>query len=372
MKKLLVAIAIIIGIVFSIPIAYAQQNTIPEEYQLNIFKAKILSVEEIHYSADSKTQIAQIEVLNRELKGTIAEVRNTLTGNPVYDIDLKDGRLVTVHMEEWENGNIYFYVLGYERSNYILQVIGIFLVSLILIGGKKGLKAIVALGVTILLVIYLLIPLLLRGFNPIPISILVCALSSFITLTIIAGWNKKSISAIIGTVAGLVVGGLVAYIYGIVARLTGFNSAEAQMLLYIPDRIELDYRGLLFSGILIGALGAAMDVSISISSALSELYDQDPKLSFKQIINHGMNIGRDIMGTMANTLVLAYAGGALSMIMIFVAFNKTLHEIVNLDSFATEILRAAAGSIGLLFAIPFTAVSFAVLSKKRKCGVNKK
>ncbi len=355
-------------------IIYGAQNQImSEEYHLDLYKARVTKIKQIveDVASGNKTQIAEIKIINKEHKGMVTEVTNTMTGNSLYDIELKKGILVSIHKEQWESGEVFFYVIGYERVNYVMQIIGIFLIALILIGGRKGIKAIVALSVTIFLVLYVLIPLLLKGHNPTLVSIAVCALATVITLTIIAGFNKKSLSAIIGTVGGLMIGGSLAYFYGVAAKLTGFSSAEAQMLMYLPERIEFDYRGLLFCGIIIGALGAAMDVSISIASALTEIWEKDANLSFRQMVKHGMNIGRDIMGTMANTLILAYTGASLSMFLIFIGFNKSANEIINLDSVTTEIIRAVAGSIGLLFAIPLTAVTFALLSDQRFKNINK-
>ncbi len=345
----------------------APNQIMPEEYHLNLYRAKVIDIKEIieDTATSSKTQIVKIKIMNKDHKGFVTEVTNTMTGNTLYDIVLKKGMLISVHKEEWETGEVFFYVIGYERVNYVIQIIALFLICLIVIGGQKSIKAIVALSVTIFLILYVLIPLLLRGFSPIVISIAVCALATVITLSTIAGFNKKSLSAIIGTIGGLIIGGCIAYFYGVTAKLTGFNSAEAQMLMYLPERITFDYRGLLFCGIIIGALGAAMDVSISIASALTELLERDAKLSLSQIVRHGMNIGRDIMGTMANTLILAYTGASLTMLLIFIGFNKSVNEIINLDSVTTEIIRAIAGSIGLLFAIPLTAVTFALLSGKR-------
>jgi len=164
----------------------------------------------------------------------------------------------------------------------------------------------------------------------------------------------------------LVLGGLIAYIFGIVARLSGFSSPDASMLLYLPDAIAFDFRGLLFAGIIIGALGAAMDVAISIASSLTELQRENPNISAKNMIKAGFNIGHDIMGTMINTLVLAYAGGALTMLLLFVGFGTSFHHIVNLDFFATEVVRAVAGSIGLLFAIPITIAAFVTIPWKER------
>jgi uncharacterized membrane protein len=353
------------------PVKALNNQYVPEEYQLNLYKAKVLTIKDVIVDSIDEdntitTQIAEVKIYNKEYKGLITEVRSTLTGNPIYDITLKEGQMISVHAELNNDDSISFYVIGYERSNYILQLIIIFLLCLIILGGIKGLKAIIALSITILLILYVLIPLLLKGYNPIVISVVVCAIATLITLTIIAGFNKKSTSAILGTVGGLLIAGIIAFLYGILAKLTGFNSAEAQMLLYLPEQIAFNYKGLLFAGIIIGALGAVMDVSISISSALTEIEKENPKIKINELFNHGMTIGRDIMGTMANTLILAYTGSTLSMLLIFVGFQKTLNEIINLDSVATEILRAIAGSIGLIFAIPITTIAYIFITNFNK------
>ncbi|WHH57300.1 YibE/F family protein [Petroclostridium sp. X23] len=341
-----------------------------EEPQTAIYKAKVVeikdTIEEEFQEGNMKviTQIASLRILNKDLKGKIVEVENTLMGNPAHDINLEPEVVVAVHMEKYEGEEPVFYVSSYERINYIFQIIGIFLVLLILFGGWKGFKSIVSLGITVFLVLYVMIPLLLKGTNPILLAVGVCGVSTIATMLIIAGWNRKAVSAIIGTVGGITAGGMIAYIYSVVARLTGLGTEDAQMLMFIPQKVAFNFQGLLFAGILIGALGAAMDVSISIASALTELVSKDEEIPFGQLFKHGMNIGKDIMGTMSNTLILAYTGGALSMIMLFAAYQTSWHEVLNFDFVATEIIRSVAGSIGLLFAIPITALSFALLHQR--------
>ncbi len=366
---LLITMTILINIGFS-GTCFASDVTedagIPQMY-----KAKVLEIKETireEYQEGNIVlirQIADVQILEKEHKNEIVEAVNNMSGNPAFDIDIKEGDMITVTIESGEYGEQSFVVTGYERTGYAVQIIGLFLILLIIIGRWKGFKSILSLGVTISLVFFVMIPLLLKGMNPILVSIGVCAIATIATMVIIAGWNKKSFSAMIGTVGGITIGGAIAYIYGIFAHLSGLGAQEAQMLNYIPQQIAFDYRGLLFAGILIGALGAAMDVSISIASALTELSHKDEKLSHRQMITHGMNIGKDIMGTMSNTLILAYTGGALSMILLFMAYNTPLRSIINLDIIMTEIVRSIAGSIGLLFAIPITAFSYAMLSKEK-------
>ncbi len=344
---------------------------IAEEYQLELYKARVLEIKDTLIFEDESgkvttVQIAKIEIMNKEYKGMISEIRNTLIGDPNYDIELRKGTNISVRATKDNENNISFYIMNYERTNSINSLVTIFVIFVLLIAGWKGFKALLALVITIILILYILIPFLLKGYNPILLSVIICALSTLITFIITTGFNKKSIAAIIGTIGGLIVGGVIAYLYGSITKITGLSSADATALLYLPNNVDFDFRGLLFAGIIIGALGACMDVAISISSSLTEIQKENPSISLNKLLRSGLNIGKDIMGTMINTLVLAYTGGALPILLIFTGFQKTYSEIINLDSIVTEIVRAIAGSIGLLFTIPFTILAFGVLSKIKK------
>lgn len=339
-------------------------NHFSEEYNYDLYRAKVIEISETKVVSGEQQQTiqeAKIVILNRDKKGTETIITNTLTNNELYDMPLTEGSIINVH---FENDNFYF--ISYDNLRPIMLLLIVFLISLIVIGGLKGIKSLLALLITLFLITFVMAPLLLKGYSPILISILTCALATIITFLIIVGYNQKSIAATIGTVGGLVIGGLIAYFFGIFARLTGFSSDDATMLLYMPNAIQFDFRGLLFAGIIIGALGAAMDVSISISSSLSELKRNNPLITIKQLIESGFNVGRDVMGTMINTLTLAYVGGTITIILLFVGLQTNLHHIINLDFIATEIVRAIAGSIGLLFAIPFTIFSFIAIGGEPK------
>ncbi len=155
-------------------------------------------------------------------------------------------------------------------------------------------------------------------------------------------------------------------------HLTGVASESEQMLNYLPLDIAFDFKGLLFAGILIGSLGACMDVAIELTSSLIEIKTHQPKITDKNLIQSGFNIGKDIMGTMVNTLILAYTGSSLSLLLLFVGFEKSVSEIINLESISTEILRAISGSIGLLFTIPITIFIFLLINKKKEKKVCEK
>ncbi|GFN35693.1 YibE/F family protein [Tepidimicrobium xylanilyticum] len=225
-------------------------------------------------------------------------------------------------------------------------------------------KAILTLGITIFIIVKILLPLMLKGINPIPISVLAAIVITIITILFIAGINTKSISAIIGTCSGVIIAGIIAYFVGSQVRLTGLSSEEATMLMFIPQRVDFDFRGLLFSGIILGALGAIMDVGMSIASSIEEIHNANKSFTRKELFNSGMNVGRDIMGTMTNTLILAYTGSSIPLLLLFMAYETSMIKVINLDIIATEIVRSLSGSIGLVLTIPLTALVSTFLIKR--------
>ena len=208
--------------------------------------------------------------------------------------------------------------------------------------------------------------LLIKGINPILASLGISIPVVIITLIIISGKNIKTLVAIIGTSLGVIISGILAFVFGNFAHLTGLADDSSISLAYIPQFRNLDYKGILFGTILIGAIGAIMDVAISIASALYEINELDSNISKKNMIISGMNIGKDMMGSMSNTLILAYVGTTLHLIVLFIVYRIRFVEIINLDSIATEIIRAMAGSIGLIITIPVTVVIGTAIYKKKK------
>jgi uncharacterized membrane protein len=211
-----------------------------------------------------------------------------------------------------------------------------------------------------------MLPLILRGVNPILVSVITAVLVTVVTIFLVAGINHKSISAIAGTSIGVIVAGVISYVVGNQASLSGLSAEEATMLMYIPQGIQFNFRHLLFAGIIMGALGAAMDVGISIASAIDEIHKANPRLSSRRLFRSGMNVGKDVMGTMVNTLILAYTGTSIPMLLLFMAYETELSKVFNLDVIATEIVRSLSGSIGLILTIPITAIIASYYAKDKR------
>ena len=279
----------------------------------------------------------------------------TVTNQP-----LKKGDKVYVYTT-FEDGKITSTEISYKNNNgYLLAIVLLYAGAIVIIGGSKGVKALVSLIITGLAVFIIIIPKIVDGVNPILVTILTSIAITIISLVIIAGFNKKALAAIIGTSGGFIIAGLFAIIFGNLMQLSGVCE-EARLLISVMDISTIDFKGILFAGIIIGALGACMDVSMSIASALYELKCEVPDITVGKMIRAGMNIGKDMMGTMTNTLILAYTGGAIITIMLFMGADLAFYEVINQEMMIEEVLRAIAGSFGLVTTIPFTTVVTSLL-----------
>lgn len=356
MKPLSIIIIAII-LMFSINLCVlADENVIPETKE-EIGKVLEIINEDTNqslelFNQDSKVQTVKIKIMSGEEEGKTITTENMLSGNPAYDMLLKKGDKVILNIEEIE-GTTEYNVANLYRFPMLMILLSIFVILVLAFGGITGLKSLLSLGFTYFLIFYFLIPNILNGMPPLLITILICFFATCGTILIISGINFKSLTAIIGTLGGVIAAGLMAIIAIKTAPLTGIPNHEAIGLWTgFPD---LNFKGILASAMIIGALGASMDVAISIASSIYEVKKANESSTMKDLIKSGMNVGKDIMGTMTNTLLLAYTGSGMFLLLI-VYKNVSLIKLLNLDSVVTEITAALAGSIGLVLCIPITAL----------------
>lgn len=311
------------------------------------------------------TQLLEVEVLSGPWKGSVLETYNYLTA--YANVDCSVGTRIIVRLEEGDNGEPYVVsVPNYDRGTILFGMLAVFALILVAIGGKKGLMALLGLVYTLAGVWFLLIPMILKGLPSIPSAIAVAALTAVASLLMLAGFSRKTLCAALGCVCGVAAAGLFAWAVGQITPISGFNMSEAEELVLRAYDSDLEIRGLLVSGILIAALGAVMDVAMSISSACWELREVDPTLSAGRLFRSGLNIGRDAMGTMANTLILAFAGASLNMLILFQVYGYPLIQILNSDGMAVELIQSVAGSVGILLTVPLVALFCARLMPPRR------
>lgn len=348
-------------------------DLIQENTTLHV-KAKVIEAGEPYIEEVSaykiKYQDVKVEVKEGDFKGEVLDAKYTVS----YDLEGKiEGYLLdkgnTVEIEIPlidggidEAGEVVVHDI--DRSGYIILLFVLFLVIILIVGKIQGLKAIIAFIITMLAIFLFMLPQIINGHDAIFITVLTSIIVIVLSFIIISGLQKKSIAAMIGTSGGIICAGIVALIFGVLAKLSG-GQEEAMYLSMNSQNIAFDFKDLLFSGIVIASLGAAMDVGMSIASALDELKQKNPNMVAKDLFKSGMNIGADVIGTMTNTLILAYVGGAINTVLLFMVNNVPLGEILNIEMIATDVISALAASVGVIFSVPITALAYAILNNKK-------
>lgn len=310
-----------------------------------------------------KQWLVRAKITSGQFTGRIIETIHYFGNNPAYDFQISVGDEVILSLDVENHVLKEAFVSDISRDGYLKYLLLIFIGSILLIGARQGIKTILSLAVTGWAVVKLLLPAILAGKDPLTVTVLVCTGITIITHMLITGFTRKSLAAISGTVTGIVIGGILARYVITLTRISGLSSEESRIFFFSYAEGKIDITGLLFAGIVLGSLGAVMDVAMSIASSINEIHRANPGLSFQDLVKSGLNVGRDIIGTMANTLILAYTGSALPLMLLVMANDIPYLKFINLDMIATEIIRALSGSIGLFLAVPFTALISAALCK---------
>lgn len=245
-------------------------------------------------------------------------------------------------------------VYSQDRGGVLLLFAVLYLVALVVIGGKQGLKGALGLAFTFLAIIFLYLPLVYLGWPPLWTSVLICAVTTAVTMYFIGGPTRKTVVASAGTVAGVVIAGLVAAIFGAATGISGWNVSDIETLITLWNTNGINVGELLFAGLLISSLGAVMDVAMSVASSMGEVLAQNPAMSRGALFASGMRIGRDMMGTDSNTLILAFAGGSVSMLVLDYAYDLPILQILNSNNIGISVMQGLAGSFGVVLAVPVT------------------
>lgn len=309
--------------------------------------------------------IFKCEITGGELKGkTVVVTQENLAGEVVKldTVSVGDKILVMPPADDAEEQEIapQWLLVGYDRTAPLIILAAVFAVLLIAFGRLQGLKTLVTLSLTCYAIFLVFIPSILSGHNPYLWSVLSCIYIIIMTLVIVSGFGKKTLAAIIGCSSGVAVAGLLVILSSLTLHLTGVATEDMSTVMGLST-LGVDLKPLTFAGIILGSLGAVMDVSVSISSSLKELHDQVEEPTFKGLVKSGITIGRDIMGTMANTLVLAYIGCEVATAVILINVGTSVYELLSTEYVVTEMLQMLVGSIGILLTIPLTAIVSAAL-----------
>ena len=302
-------------------------------------------------------QVVRVLMKTGELKGR--EIETTSSSGFLFGAPCTVGMKVVV-MQSLAGDTVVSSVYAQDREFQILAFAALYLLALCLIGGWQGAKGALGLVFTFGCILWVYLPLVYRGWSPFWSAVLVCAVTAVVTLWLVGGPTSKTLVATAGTVAGVVMAGVAASLFSLATGITGWNVSDIESLMTLWSTADIQVGGLLFSGLLISSLGATMDVAMSIASSMAEVQAQTPDISRRALFQAGMRVGRDMMGTDSNTLILAFAGGSVSMLVLDYAYDLPWLQIINSNNIGIAVMQGLAGSFGVVLSVPVT-VALAML-----------
>lgn len=346
-------------------------------------KAEVLDITKNQYETQQAfedvpvgKQYLTVEITSGDYAGQrFTDVVNNMSF--LYGTPVKVGDSVTLAVV-YENGTVTDLVLqDFDRTNPLLIVLALFLLITVLVGGKVGAKSLLSLSLSFICLFAVLIPLIIGGAPTLPTILGMCAYVTVVDFVILDGVNKKTLCAIIGTVAGVIIAAVFGEIACEILRVNGYKTYEIdptiEALLQIkqgqPEASSIQLGDLLVGGILIAALGAVNDVAMSISSAMKELVTVNPNLTRKELIKSGLTIGRDMVGTMTNTLILAFVGSGLVMMIYLVSLEPSYQQLMSTAYLSVEVVQGVASSVGVILAVPLSVLAGALLFGHKKAKI---
>lgn len=307
-------------------------------------------------------QIIQLELGD----GSLYTIRNPISRLYNLHVQAGDKMIAMVQLQSNEVENVTLH--SFDRSGMLAGLTLLFIAAIVCVGKMKGFRSLVALAFTGSLIFGIFIPSLFHGASPIVMAIIVAGVSTFVTMTLLNGWQTKTWLTIAGTVFGVCLAGLISYVVGEMTHLSGATLVDSENLFYLAEQSGMQVKGLMFAAILIASLGAVMDVAMSIVSSMAQFISIHPQISVKELFDNGMEVGKDIIGTMSNTLILAFVGSSLTSLILLMAMELPVFVLLNNDFVATELIQSFAGSIGIIATVPVTALlaSYVMVKIKKK------
>ena len=315
---------------------------------------------------ENGTRVGEQKVRVRMLTGVRKgeELDVTSSSGYLFGAACKPGMKVIV-MQSVAGDSTVASVYTQDREGVIYIFALIYLLVLCLIGGKQGIKGCLGLVFTFFCVIFVYLPLVYLKYSPFWTAVSVCFITTLVTMYLIGGPTRKTCAATLGTLVGVILAGVSAWCFSKASGISGYNVSDIETLMTLWNTNRIQVGGLLFSGLLISCLGAVMDVAMSISSAIDEIYRQNLSLFRKELFKAGLRVGRDMMGTDSNTLILAFAGSSVSTLLLDYSYNLPYQQIINSNNIGIAIMQGLAGSFGIVLSVPFTVLICTILFHKK-------
>ena len=300
------------------------------------------------------TQNIVVRMENGEFAGQEKKISNNLS--TTHNILVRQGQRVVVKVDHPENTEAFLTVYNYDRTLGIALVVLFFAAFMVLVGGAKGAKSLLGLLFMLFFIVVGMIPMIYNGTSPILACLITVLISTTVSMILLNGFGVKTLVAILATIIGVTAAALIFALFAQMLHLSGFNLDEAEELILISESTGLNISQMLFVSIVIASLGAVMDMTMSIASALYEMKAVNPAMTSGEIVRSGMNIGRDMIGTMSETLILAFAGTAVTTMIIVLSYGASFDQMLSSDYVAMEILQAVTGSVAVILSVPLTAL----------------
>lgn len=362
MKKICnIFLGLILAAIFLINLKWGNNDHLVsyDGIELDYVKATVVDIvdETLDYPYNSKP--VGIQNIKAKIKNTgeIVDVENKLEASHSVLVKENDKVILAKSRNPHHNSETFYRMYNYDRSFGTIFWIVLFLVFIALVAGSRGIKSTVALVISIYIILFFDISLIMNGFNNVLITILTVILCTIFSTLILYGYSKMSLINMISVSVSFIFVSILVKLMSIGLNISGYNLENVgELILVIGKEWKLNIENLLFSTVAISALGASMDVSVSIASALREIQSLNKDVSSKKLFKSGMSIGKDIIGTMVNTLVFAFIGSSLVSIIIFILHGtNTFNRVVSSDFFAVEITKALIGISVVIIMVPVTS-----------------
>ncbi len=371
-KKHVIPIAIVLlGVIFLVAAALFDWDSINSYESLNTstlhyVRAKVISIEAEELEKDSAdpqlylgSQDITVQILEGEQKGETVELTNYLTR--IHSILVEEGQRVIVCADTPENAESYSTLYTYAHTGPLALLIGVIDQEMLLVGSGKGLRALLGVAYSLLLIILFLVQAVYHGFSPVGVTLLTVLLISGVSLLLLNGFSRRTAAGFLSTLIGAGFTALIFFVFSQLLHLSGYNADEAETLITASYSTGLSIRWLLLAGVLISALGAVMDVAVSLAASLEELVLVHPGLGRRELIRSGLNIGKDMIGTMSNTLILAFAGTSLNTMLCLIAYGYHMSQLMSSDYLAIELSQGLCATLGVILTVPVTTGIAAIL-----------
>ena len=313
----------------------------------------------------SGEQVCRLEIQGGRFKGQTANGKNALNGSLEQDKLFAAGDRALVRINYADGTILSVSMIDHYRAPWEALMAALFILLLAAFAGKTGIRAVLSFVLTVLMIWKVLVPLYLKGWNPVWVGLAMVVVLTVLIIALVYGFDRRCASAVAGSLMGIAVTCVLGAVFTDLFRIHGAVMAYSESLLYAGYQ-DLSLTQIFVASIFIGASGAIMDLSVDITSAVYEVVEKRPDLGWREAARSGMNVGRAAMGTMTTTLLFAYSGGYVALLMVFMAQGTPVSNILNYKYVAAEILHTMVGSFGLVTVAPFTALAGGLLLTRKK------